>query len=61
MFIAVADVSIQVNQITYIHKSGDNLTVFFSGGENVEIPAEHVEAFWTKLIAAENSRSLRIE
>jgi|GEM_PF-1837300 hypothetical protein len=61
MFIAVGDVSLQISQITHIRKSGDSLTVYFSGGEKAEIPAEHVEAFWTKLIAAENSRSLRIE
>jgi hypothetical protein len=61
MFIVVGDVSIQISQITHIRKSGDSLTVFFTGGETVDIPAEHVETFWTKMISAENSRSLRIE
>ena len=61
MFVAVGEVSIQVSHITHIRKSGDSLTVYFSGGEKVEIPAEEVETFWTKMISAENSRSLRIE
>jgi len=51
----------QLSQITHIRKTGDSLTVFFTGGDNVDIPAEHIEAFWTKMIAAENNRSMRIE
>jgi len=61
MFISVGDFSIQISQITHIRKSGDELIVYFSGGEKVDIPAEHVEAFWTKMISAESNRSLRIE
>jgi len=61
MFISVGDVSMQLSQITHIRKTGDSLTVFFTGGDNVDIPAEHIEAFWTKMIAAENNRSMRIE
>jgi hypothetical protein len=61
MFISVADISIQIDKITYIRKSGKNVTVHFTSGENITIPVEHVETFWTKMIAAENNRSLRIE
>jgi hypothetical protein len=61
MFISVGDVSIQISHITHIRKSGDSLIVYFSGGEHVDIPAENVEAFWTKMISAESNRSLRIE
>jgi len=61
MFISVGDVSLQIDQITHIRKSGDALTIYFSGSDSVDIPPSHVDDFWTKLIAAENNRSLRIE
>ena len=61
MFISVGEVSLQIEQITHIRKSGDALTIYFSGSDSVDIPRDHVEDFWNKMIAAENNRSLRIE
>ena len=61
MFISVGEVSIQIDQITHIRKSGDSITIYFSGSDSVDIPPNYVETFWTKLIAAENNRGLRIE
>jgi len=61
MFISVGDVSLQIDQITHIRKSGGGLTIYFSGSDSVDISPDHVEAFWKKIIAAENNLSMRIE
>jgi len=52
---------LQIDQITHIRKSGGGLTIYFSGSDSVDISPDHVEAFWKKIIAAENNLSMRIE